>query len=707
MVGMALPTPQVLGADPDLNLKPLTDLLPGPVPGKFAANLLPGLGLSFSHSGLRNADCMAQFKPSHVEDDKSSDGHRVRRIELENREQGLRATLEYTVFPEHHAIVYGGVLENIGLQRIPHLTNLLSYDLMFKPLQSFGDPLIHTSKGGGDFNFYPPAAWTLKEDRLFGPGEFSQDSGSTGRSSNDELPFFLVEDGNGSSGVFGGIEWSSLWHLRFFRRDAPRGEHFGTYGPDKSFAIQGGMREVDLTLETGEKFYIPRVLLGFYEGTVHDGRLALRHFLSDWAPPPPKGTPYPHVQATPGGYLTSRGATIDKTVRLNAAACAEIGAEYYCVEQWYPWYPYPSDDPETNKMTGTDRGSWVPDLYRFPDLKGLADYVRSLGMQFGLWTDVEVARSSSAVARQHPDWVLYLPGQSVNLPRPDLQLGPPEEEGLLNFGLQQVQQWAVALYDRLIEDYGIKWIFWDNNIDPEPYWKANEAPSRQGWLQHGHIRGVWAVRDRLLQKYPDVLIENCSSGGRRIDLGMFKRAHFHSLSDQFWYPDAIRYQFSGADWWLPADRIKSIVDAPLSPLADYLFQSNFGGLLSITENVESWTPEEKQKAKGHIEVYKSIRHLLRKDFYPLFPQPQSMKEWDGWQYHDPETGEGFVLAFRAESPEDAANLRFKKLEPGRRYSLQDPYHGKKLIVAGRTLMEIGLPTKLDLRGTSLWKYSPS
>jgi alpha-galactosidase len=312
-------------------------------------------------------------------------------------------------------------------------------------------------------------------------------------------------------------------------------------------------------------------------------------------------------------------------------------------------------------------------------------------MQFGLWTDIEVARASSIVARQHPDWVLYLPGR---------------EDGLLNFGLRQVQQWAVATYDRLIEDFGIKWIFWDNNIDPGPYWEANEAPDRRGWFQHDHIRGVWAVRETLLQKHPDVLIENCSSGGRRIDLGMFKRSHFHVLSDQFWYPDAIRYQFSGADWCLPADKIKSIIDTPQSPLADYVFHSNFGGLLSITEGVEDWPPEEKQKAKRHIEVYKSIRHLLSKDFYALFPQPPTMKEWDGWQFHDPQTGEGFILVFRAESAKEDANPRLKAVKTGAQYLLKDPYSGKEEVLTGRRLSEEGLPLHLRPKGTALRAYRP-
>jgi alpha-galactosidase len=691
---MLLPTRNLFGFAKDGSPIRLIDFLPGKAPGKFAANLLPGPGFSFSHSGLKNADCLAALGSAQEEPDGTDGGQKVRRLKLENREQGLRVTLEYTLFPEHHAVVYGGVVENIGFQNINHLTQLLSYDLQFKPLQKLGDPLIHISKGGPNFDFYPPAAWTIGEETMFGPGDFTLDSGPSGRSSNVELPFFLVEDGDGSSGIFGGIEWSALWNLKFTRTELPELEHYGDWGPDKTFSIQGGISGVDLTLQPGEKFYIPRVLLGFYEGPFDTGRLALRRFLNDWSPALPQGVPDPHVQATPGGCYTSQKATIDKNVRSHAKACADLGIEYYCLEQWEPWFPYGSESPQTNEMTGWARGSWVPDLERFPDLKSLADYVRSLGMQFGLWTDIEVARAGSMVERHHPDWVLFMPNGG-------------EEEGVLNFGLHQVQQWAIAVYDQMIQEYGLKWIFWDNNIDPGPYWQANEAPHRRGWMQHDHIRGVYAVREALLQKHPDVLIENCSSGGRRVDLGMFRRAHFHVLSDQFWYPDAIRYQFSGADYFLPANRIKSIVDTPRSPLDDNVFHANFGGLISITEDIDSWKPEERQRAKRHIEVYKSVRHLLKEDFYPLFPQPGSMKAWDGWQFHDPKSGEGFVLAFRVESPDGNANLRFRKLEPGRRYSLQDPYSGKEQVVEGRTLMQVGFPVKLDLHGTTLWKYRPS
>jgi alpha-galactosidase len=705
VAGVLLRPSGILTAAAEVSPKKITDFLSGRVPGKFAANLSPGLGLSFSHSGLSNIETMTSLGSWMEEAGQSEDGHQIKRIKLENGEQGLRVVLEYTLFPEHNAVFYGGTIENIGTRAVDRVTNPLSYDILFKPLQKLGDPLLHLSKGGGNFNNYPPDAYTLSDEQLFGPESFSLDSDWSGRATNSQMPYFIIEDGDGASGIYGGIEWSSLWHLNFIRKDEPPQDHYGVWGPDKSFAIQGGMKGVTLRLEPQEVFHIPRVLLGFYEGGFEQGRFALRNFMADWAPPLPQGVPDPHVQATPGGVYTSRSTTNTETVRRHAKACADLGVEYYCIEQWYPWYPFASKDPQTSKLTGWSRGSWVPDTERFPDLAGLADYVRSLGMKFGLWTDIEVARAGSIVEREHPDWVLFLPdAKDRGLPDsvPDWV---DTDEGLLNFGLPEVQQWAISVYDRLIADYGLKWIFWDNNINPAPIWEANEPVHRRGWLQHNHIRGVWAVREALLKKHPDVLIENCSSGGRRNDLGMFKRAHFHVLSDQFWYPDAIRYQFSGADYYFPADRIKSIVDSPLSPNDDNLFHANFGGLLSITTDLESYSPEEWKKTKRHVEVYKSVRHFLKGDFYPLFPQPQTMKEWDGWQFHDSKSGEGFILAFRVTSPQGEARLKFKSLDPARQYSLKDPYTGKEEVAGGRALMEAGLPLKLDLRGTALRVYS--
>ena len=667
----------------------LADAFTSPLPGRFPGALVKGPGLSFSHSGLDAREVMSRLQiVEEVADD--SDPERVRRqVVLEDPDHGLQVTIDYAIYRAHNAAVYGAVLRNEGRRNVEHMKVLHSYDLAFSPLEQVGSPRLHTLGGGVTHYAYPPLAFRQQEWHLLGPTRVGIDSGPSGRSSNKDLPYFLIEDGDGQSGIFGGIAWSGLWHIDFIRHDEPEQVHYGHLGPHKSLAIEGGMDQVDLILQTGEAFHLPRVLLGFYEGSIHDGRNALRHFNSDWSPSFPPEVSAPPTQATPGGYICPTEMTTDPQCRAHAAANADIGVEFYVVENWFESL---AQRPDTLGATGAARGSWLADPERFPDLEGFADFVRAQGMRFGLWTDMEVAHAESRVAREHPEWVLYLEGSAW---------------GLLNLGLRPAQDWAIATYDRLIEDYGVEWIFYDNNIDPAPFWRAHEPPDRRGRLQHDYIRGVWRVWDQTRRRHPGVVLENCSSGGRRIDLGTLKRAHCHVVSDQFRHPESIRFQFSGANTVLPGDRLKSIICAGFQDYPDHGFQANFGGLLSISEGVEQWSPEQVSRARKHLEVYKTIRSYLSQDYYHLFAPPRSLAEWDGWQFHDPETDEGFVLLFRVQAPQSEACPLLHGLNPEEEYLFVDPYGGEEQTMPGSKLLDEGLPVELTPDGTRLLRYRPA
>ena len=663
-------------------------------PGQFPRHLEEGPGVSFSYAGLSHNEVLSRLKVTSDRFDDSDPDHPTRRVQLTDTTIGLDVTLEYVYYPEHAAVVYGASLKNNGHGVIEHVGALRSYDLVFEPLQSLGNPTVHTLGGGVTHMLYPPMAYRLQESYIAGPNVLTIDSGPSGRSSNKDLPFFYIEDGERTSGLFGGIEWSGLWHFDFIRKDEPHQIHYGQLGPNKSLSIQGGMDEADLNLLPGETVHIPRVLLGFYEGPIEAGRNRLRRFLSDWTPVLSDGRRMPFIQAVPGGYICPPSLTTDAQCRAHAEANAEIGAEYYVIECWFQDLP---ELPEAWGATGSSRGTWHPDRERFPDMKALADFVRSKGLRFGLWTDMEVAHVSSEVARQHPEWILYLPGDRGAAPSPN---------GLFNLAIPAAQDWAIAVYDRLISEYGVEWIFYDNNIDPRPYWDANEPAHRLGRLQHDYIRGVWRVWDEVRRRHPNVVLENCSSGGRRIDLGTLGRAHCNFTSDQFRYGDAVRYQFSGANTVLPGHLMINGLCRGWDDYPDEAFHQHFAGLFNITEGVEKWSPDLKARAKKHFDVYKSVRHLLAGDFYPLFPQPQSLREWDGWQFHDPATGEGFALAFRVQSDREEASPRLRGLDTGRTYSVVDPYIGTTSVVDGRSLIYEGLPFSLQKSGSRLLHYRP-
>jgi hypothetical protein len=128
-------------------------------------------------------------------------------------------------------------------------------------------------------------------------------------------------------------------------------------------------------------------------------------------------------------------------------------------------------------------------------------------------------------------------------------------------------------------------------------------------------------------------------------------------------------------------------------------------MFNLSESVEHWSPQLKQEARQHLEVYKSIRRYLGKDFYPLFPQPQTLLDWDGWQFHDPATGEGFVLTFRVQSPQKTASPRLQALVPEAQYLVVNPYTDTERTIAGAELLSRGLSITLPVNGTVLLRYS--
>ena len=203
-----------------------------------------------------------------------------------------------------------------------------------------------------------------------------------------------------------------------------------------------------------------------------------------------------------------------------------------------------------------------------------------------------------------------------------------------------------------------------------------------------------------------MVFENCSSGGRRLDLGTFARAHVHFSSDFNHDSDIVRTQYSGANTAIPTHRlISTCTQGPETSPSTY-FHSRFGGVLRFSQDFASWSRPALERVRRHVEVYKSVRRYLAEDFYPLFDQPRSLRAWDGWQYHDPESGDGFLLAFRLRSDESERRPRLRGLVPAQRYRLTDPYSGEETTAQGAALLEEGLRFELEPDGSRLLRYQP-
>ncbi len=279
----------------------------------------------------------------------------------------------------------------------------------------------------------------------------------------------------------------------------------------------------------------------------------------------------------------------------------EAGCEYFCVDcGWYSagfWWD--------------GVGEWLPSKERFPGgLKEVMDYVRSKGMIPGVWLELEVMGIKCPKADRVPDdWYFMRHGKKV-MDRSRYQL---------DFRNPEVIEHATEVIDRLVNEYGVGYIKMDYNIEPGIGTELYADSCGDGLL--GHNRAYLAWLDGIFKKYPDLIIENCSSGGLRMDYAMLSRYSIQSTSDQ---EDYVRYATIAANaplaltpeqaaiWSYPlteGDR-EEVIFNMINALLLRIHQS--GHLVNLSE-------ERTELVKEALRYYKEIRQDIRTalPFWPL------------------------------------------------------------------------------------------
>ncbi|MDO5703362.1 MAG: alpha-galactosidase, partial [Lachnospiraceae bacterium] len=190
---------------------------------------------------------------------------------------------------------------------------------------------------------------------------------------------------------------------------------------------------------------------------------------------------------------------------------AEAGCEYYVIDAgWYAdgyWWD--------------NVGEWQPSAARFPDgLPELIDYIRQKGMIPGLWLEIEVMGVNCPKAsKAGDDWFFTRHGKRVAY----------RSRWQLDFRSPGVRAHADEVIDRLVGEYGVGYIKMDYNIEPGAGTDLASDSFGDGLLMHNRAYLAWL--ESVMDRYPDLVIENCSSGGMRMDYAMLSRHSIQSTSD--------------------------------------------------------------------------------------------------------------------------------------------------------------------------------
>lgn len=203
--------------------------------------------------------------------------------------------------------------------------------------------------------------------------------------------------------------------------------------------------------------------------------------------------------------------TMEKEIPLIDRA-AELGFKYYCID--CGWY--------SDGAWWTGVGEWLPSQERFPHgIEEAMQYIRGKGMLPGLWLEIEAMGIHCPLAAQVPqDWFFQRDGRPIIA----------EGRYFLDFRNPEVRAHADEVIDRLVRDYGVAYIKNDYNIDAGPGTELGADSPGDGLL--AHTRAFLAWLDEVLARYPNLVFENCSSGGLRMTWAFLKRLNLQSVTDQ-------------------------------------------------------------------------------------------------------------------------------------------------------------------------------
>ncbi|PRY69492.1 alpha-galactosidase [Glaciihabitans tibetensis] len=213
--------------------------------------------------------------------------------------------------------------------------------------------------------------------------------------------------------------------------------------------------------------------------------------------------------------------TTEKLLPLVDAA-ARVGAEVFCIDAG--WY----DNSAIAGAWWSSVGEWQPSTVRFPGGLGeVIDRIRDRGMVAGLWLEPEVIGVNSPIAARLPEEAfLQRFGQRIE----------EHERFHLDFRHPAVTDYLDFVVDGLITDFGVGFFKFDYNINAGTGTDVAADTPGDGLLQHNRAHLAWL--DRLLDRHPNLVIENCSSGAMRMDFAMLSRLQMQSTSDQ---QDFLRY----------------------------------------------------------------------------------------------------------------------------------------------------------------------
>jgi len=623
-------------------------------------NLNPQILFSFVYDGQASATLLPEWTRTHQSKkiDSNCTQHTVAWTDPKTGLEVSCVALDYADYPAVEWLLH---FSNTGKTNSPIIAKIQALDCNL-PAAGEGFVLHRALGEGNSAQSFAPVEELLPpgdlRERVFAP--------RGGRSSDGNMPYFNVDWRGG--GMLLAIGWSGQWEAGF----QPLA--------DGGLRVRAGQQLTHFTLHGGETVRSPRIVLAFWQGRDDlRGNNILRQLVLSHYLPQRDGKPVlPPICGSVGAVAPD--GTYEKPHLDAVAPMRARGIEVFWSDmdpqQWYPG-GFPN---------GT--GTWEVDKAKYPNgLKPLGDAIRAAGMGYLLWFEPERVHPGTKIDREHPEWVMK---------------GQGEWSQLFRLHDEKARKWLTDLIDAHITTAQLTWVRWDFNVEPLGFWRRNDAPHRQGITEIRHIEGLYSMWAELQRRHAGLVIDNCSSGGRRLDVeaSRYGLPLWHSdLQCEGSHPAADQLQNGALYRWVP---LHGCGNFGLEPSYSFRSAMTAGNILCSP----CTTPETEAAVKKTVALYKKLRPYMLGDFYPLFPHSADEDVWYGYQFNRPDQVDGVMQLFRREKNGDATRIvRLFSLDPTTQYEVTDHDTGTTTKTSGRELVEHGLTVEIKTKpGTAVIFY---
>lgn len=371
------------------------------------------------------------------------------------------------------------------------------------------------------------------------------------------------------------------------------------------------------TLNEGEEFYTPQVIMSYS----NEGLGQLSRQYHDIIREHICRGEYKHARRPV--LINNWEATYfdfneEKILKI-AKQAADLGIEMLVLDDG--WFGKREDD-------NSGLGDWfVNEKKMGGSLKQLGEKLHAMGLKFGLWFEPEMVSEDSDLYRAHPDWAIQIPLRSPTRSRNQL---------VLDMSRSDVREYLLERMTDIISNAQIDYVKWDMNRSICDIYSAVLPSDRQGEVYHRYVLGVYDLLERLLARFPHLLLEGCSGGGGRFDAAMLYYSPQIWCSDNTDAVNRLDIQY-GTSFFYPTSTVGAHVSAvpnhqtgritPFKTRGDVAMSGSFGYELDLG----SVSDEEKLMVKQQIADFHSYYELTHEGDYYRLTAPKT-KPFMAWEF---------------------------------------------------------------------------